>query len=297
MSEGASTPVENPYWKAAISRLSNPEMRDRAWEFYVQRLAQNPKMTDTFSGLILVLEAHGLYMLDLPKALHDAAVTPLEAETARFHETVEESVNRHKQIAQDNLRACEKILQTAETATTAVRVLDDAIRQGWQTVDTAKLAERIQQDMEETLLRPLAQQCRELEAATPAILQASGKLKESARELQNLHSKGVLFILMVACLVVMGGCFFYGWHLLSERYSRKIDLALARIESVEGQNREAFSKLMAMNVPIHVVPVVDGNDKAIPGKFALIMRKADDTRLEDSKSGKEATIFFREKSY
>lgn len=272
-------------------------MRDRAWEFYVQRLAQNPKMADTFSGLILVLEAHGLYMLDLPKALHDATVTPLEAETARFREAAEESVNRHKQVAQDNLHACEKILHTAETATAAVRALDDAIRDGWQTVDTAKLAERIQQDMEKALLQPLAKQCQELEAATPAILLAAGKLKESARELQILHSKGVLFVLMVACLVVMGGCFFYGWNLLAERYSRKIGLALAKIEFVGGQNREAFSKLLAMNVPIHVVPVVDNNDKVIPGKFALIMQKADETRLENSKSGKEATIFFREKSY
>lgn len=136
-----------------------------------------------------------------------------------------------------------------------------------------------------------------MEAATPTILEASSKLNESARELQTLHSKAVPFVLAVACLVVMGGCFLYGWHLLSERYSLKIALALARIESVEGRNREAFSKLTAMNVPIHVVPVVDGNEKVIPGKFALIMQKADDTRLENTDDGRQGVIFFRKTSY
>ncbi|HEY5705877.1 MAG TPA: hypothetical protein VIS96_09920 [Terrimicrobiaceae bacterium] len=48
-----------PYWKAAISCLPSQEMRDAAWEFFVRHLAQNPKMADTFSGVILVMQANG----------------------------------------------------------------------------------------------------------------------------------------------------------------------------------------------------------------------------------------------
>ena len=56
-----------PYWKAAISCLPTQEMRDAAWEFFVRHFAQNPKMADTFSGVILVMQANGLYMLEAPK--------------------------------------------------------------------------------------------------------------------------------------------------------------------------------------------------------------------------------------
>ena len=52
------------YWKAAISCLPTQETRDAAWEFFVRHFSQNPKMADTLSGLILVMQANGLYMLE-----------------------------------------------------------------------------------------------------------------------------------------------------------------------------------------------------------------------------------------
>ena len=68
------------YWKAAISRLPTQEMRDAAWEFFVRHFSQNPKMADTLSGLILVMQANGLYMLKAPKIVHDQAIDPLGME-------------------------------------------------------------------------------------------------------------------------------------------------------------------------------------------------------------------------
>ena len=47
-------------------------MRDAAWEFFVRHLAQNPKMADTFSGVILVMQANGLYMLKVPSGVFRA---------------------------------------------------------------------------------------------------------------------------------------------------------------------------------------------------------------------------------
>ena len=77
---------EWPYWKAAISCLPTQEMRDAAWEFFVRHLAQNPKMADTFSGVILVMQANGLYMLKVPKLVHDEALVPLGREVFRLRD-------------------------------------------------------------------------------------------------------------------------------------------------------------------------------------------------------------------
>jgi hypothetical protein len=60
------------YWKAAISCLPTPETRDAAWEFFVRHFSQNPKMADTLSGLILVMQANGLYMLEAPRVVREA---------------------------------------------------------------------------------------------------------------------------------------------------------------------------------------------------------------------------------
>ena len=77
------------YWKAAISCLPTQETRDAAWEFFVRHFSQNPKMADTLSGLILVMQANGLYMLEAPKTLREQIVDPLHEVLTRFRHGVE----------------------------------------------------------------------------------------------------------------------------------------------------------------------------------------------------------------
>ena len=83
-------------------------MRDAAWEFFARHLAQNPKMADTFSGVILVMQAHGLYMLKVPKLVHDGALVPLGTEISRLRDETAEPVNRHAEATRDNFAICEK---------------------------------------------------------------------------------------------------------------------------------------------------------------------------------------------
>ena len=123
---------EWPYWKAAISCLPSQEMRDAAWEFFVRHLAQNPKMADTFSGVILVMQANGLYMLKVPKLVHDEALVPLGREVSRLRDEMAETVSRHAEVTRDSFAVCEKTRQVAEAAVTVAKELDDAIRGGWR---------------------------------------------------------------------------------------------------------------------------------------------------------------------
>ena len=297
MNEETQEHSEWPYWKAAISCLPSQEMRDAAWEFFVRHLAQNPRMADTFSGVILVMQANGLYMLKVPKLIHDEALVPLGREVSRFRDELAETANRHAEVTKDTFAVCEKTQQIAEVAATAVKELDDAIHHGWREVNTEKLAGRIQEEMEATLIGPLAAQCRQVEEMTHALKDAADQLKESACKLRAFHFKGILVVMMVTCLVVIGGCFSLGWWKLSRHYDRMVDAALERILSVNASNREAFTQLTKLNAPIRVVPALDSRKRAIPGKFALIMEHAEDIGMQDTPYGKRVAIYFEKAFY
>jgi hypothetical protein len=179
-----------PYWKAAISCLPSQEMRDAAWEFFVRHLAQNPKMADTFSGVILVMQANGLYMLKVPKLVHDEALVPLGWEVSRLRDEMAETVSRHAEVTRDTFAVCEKTRQLAESAAMAAKELDDAIRDGWREVNTEKLAGRIQAEVEATLLRPLVAQCRQVEEMTPALRDAADQIEGVRMQTPRLSFQG-----------------------------------------------------------------------------------------------------------
>ena len=285
---------EWPYWKAAISCLPSQEMRDAAWEFFMRHLAQNPKMADTFS---VVMQANGLYMLKVPKLVHDEALVPLGREVSRLRDEMAETLSRHAEVTRDTFAVCEKTRQVAETAAKAAKELDDAIRHGWREVNTEKLAVRIQGELETALLRPLVAQWRQVEEMTPTLRDAADQLKESASKLRAFHFKGILAVMLAACLIVMGGSFAYGWWNLSRHYDRMVDAALKRILSVNTGNQEAFTRLTEMNVPIRVLPVTDSKKQTIPRKFALVMDHAEDVAVEDTPDGKRVAIYFEKAAY
>ena len=277
------------YWKAAISRLPTQEKRDAAWEYFVRHFSQNPKMADTLSGLILVMQANGLYMLDAPKIVHEQAIEPLNGAVTRFKEELDRAINLHKHVA---TQAC----HSAETAVKAVKGLDDTIRHGWREVDTEKLAERVHAELEGTLLQPIATQCRQLENTVPALNEALQRMEDSTRKLRAFHFKGILAAMCVSCLVIMGGGFAYGWWKLSHHYDQLVDAALERMLLVNKSNEEAFTHLTKLNTPIRVVPVTDNRKRIIPGKFALVMDHAEGVGIEDTPEGKRVAIYFEKSS-
>ena len=64
------------YWQAVISALS-PEKQAAAWQFFQEReLGLAKGATDTLSGLVLLLEANGLFMDACAKRLADTVAIP-----------------------------------------------------------------------------------------------------------------------------------------------------------------------------------------------------------------------------
>ena len=62
------------YWQAVIGALP-AEKRDAAWRFYAEReLGRAPEARDTLSGLVLLLEANGLFMERCARTLQESAL-------------------------------------------------------------------------------------------------------------------------------------------------------------------------------------------------------------------------------
>jgi hypothetical protein len=278
------------YWKAAISCLPTPETRDAAWEFFVRHFSQNPKMADTLSGLILVMQANGLYMLEAPRVVREQIVDPLHEALTRFSTELNRPIDRHQEIATE-------ATQSTERAVTAIKGLERAIRSGWQQVNATSLAERVHAELEATLLQPLASQCRVLEQTAPAVNKALERMENSARQLRGYHFKSILAAMLITCLAIAGACFVLGWSKLSRHYELKVKAALERLLSVNATNEETFTQLTKMNVPIRVVPVVDSRKQPIPRKFALVVDHAEDVGIEEMGAGKRAAIYFEQSSY
>jgi hypothetical protein len=278
------------YWKAAISCLPTQETRDAAWKFFIRHFSQNPKMADTLSGLILVLQANGLYMLEAPRMVREQVIDPLHETLTRFGTELNRAVDRHQWIAAE-------VTQSTEVAVSAITGLEGAIRSGWQEINAPGLAKRVHAELEATLLQPLANQCRALEQAAPAVNAALERMENSTRQLRGYHFKSILVAMLIGCLAIAGGCFVLGWSKLSRHYELKVEAALERVVSVNATNEETFTQLTKMNVPIRLVPVVDNHKQPIAGKFALVVDHAEDVAIEEVSDGKRAAIYFEQSSY
>lgn len=68
--------VPADYWQAVIATLP-PEKRDAAWRFYAEHgLEVAHEARDTFSGLLLLLEANGLFMERCAQTLQESSTAP-----------------------------------------------------------------------------------------------------------------------------------------------------------------------------------------------------------------------------
>ena len=68
--------VPPDYWQAVIAALP-PEKRDAAWRFYAEHgLEVAHEARDTLSGLLLLLEANGLFMERCARTLQESGAAP-----------------------------------------------------------------------------------------------------------------------------------------------------------------------------------------------------------------------------
>lgn len=280
---------DHRYWKAAISHLPTQMQRDAAWEFFINRFVGNPNTADTISGVVMVMEAHGLYMLALPRKFHDEAVTPLATAMSQFHEDSLKLLEQQEGANRATLDACEKAQETAKSAADAVTKLDEAIRQGWQEVKTDKLTERIQRELEQTVFHPLSAQCGRLEEVAPIVTAAVDQLVKSASKLRAFHFRGIILAIVLSSLAIVG---VYLWK-LNKDFDLKSKAALEALHNTNSINREAYEKLDSLGARIRVIGAKDERGNPVPDHYALVMDAGYDVVVRDSPKGKQAGLFFR----
>ena len=281
--------TDHDYWKAAISHLPTAQQRDAAWEFFVSRFAGNAQTADTLSGTIMVMEAHGLYMLAFPKRFHTEAVAPLAAMLHACRESFDQFLQQQKEANTATVEAWEKSQQTAREALQAVEKFDDAVREGWKEVNTEQLAIRVHEELESTLFKPLAFQCHQLEETTPVVTEAIEQLVKSAQKLRGFHFRGILLGLLIAFLGLTGACFWY----LKQEHERKLRQEVRLLVSTSSQNREAFEQLDLLGAKIRVTHPVDERGYPNREEYALVMDAGHGVSVMDSQKGKWAAIYFR----
>jgi hypothetical protein len=238
----------------------------------------------------MVMEAHGLYMLAFPRRFYDEAVAPLTASMERFHEDSLQLLTQQANGNRATLEASEKARQTAKAAAASMEKLEEAIRSGWREVNTAELSQKIENEVEQTLLRPLSVQCRQLEEeVAPAITKAATELEESARKLRIFHFRGILLCLVMMFAAITGG---YAWYLKQE-HDRELWSAARRLETTASHNREAFQQLDLLGAKIRVRHPVDERGRPAKDQFVLVMDAGYEVVVMDSQKGKWAGIYFR----
>ena len=259
------------------------------WEFLLRHFSQNPKMADALSSMILVMQANGLCMLDAPKIIHEQAIDSLNGALSRFHEELDHAIIRHKHVATE---ACRNRGDCSHGGQAVGRHNPPRLAGS----EYGKAGRTSSCELEGTLLKPLAIQCRQLEKAAPALKDAVQRMEDSTRKLRAFHFKGILAAM--SCLVIMGGCFAYGWWKLSRHYDKLVDTALERMLLVNTRNEEAFTQLTKLNAPIRVMPTTDSRKRVIPGKFALIMEHGEDVGASRTlRTGRGSAPYFEKSSY
>ena len=276
------------YWKAAISALPTAEKRDAAWEFYLEKLAGD-QAGDTLSGLILLLEANGAFLLTLPEKFHAELIGPVADQLRALREELHEGAERQRaslraaDAANEGLEKANQLLAGA-SAELAAR-MHAAARQ----IDVTTLACQVHHQLETSMIAPLRLALRDLPKQSQRIADATSAAESSVQAWRQVHLGGLILNVSLAVLLIgillFGVAWFHLQHNLNERLAEEI----GRIP----KNQETFRRAVLLDVPMHLTRWSDQNGEVVPGGYAFTIEHAEDVTIQSTDNGKRGVIFFK----
>ena len=203
------------YWKAAISALP-AEKRDAAWEFYLEKFA-GTTAGDTLSGLILLLEANGAFLLTLPATFQAELIQPLTEELA----AIRKELHDHVESQRATLRALDTANERIESANrqfadTTIEFASNMSAAGRQ-IDVRALADRIIAELQSSITSPVQRALRDVPEQTKRIRAATDAAESSIKQWHALHADGVAFNAAVVTFVVTSVIFAIFWACFHSR--------------------------------------------------------------------------------
>jgi hypothetical protein len=199
MSEGDQD-VSRRYWKAAISTLPTAEKRDAAWEFYVDKLA-GTSAGDTLSGLILLLEANGAFLLSLPEKFHAELTQPITEQLAAMREELRVNVETQRATLRAADEANESMARANQQLANTTVDFANKVHAAARLIDTTALASQVCAELESSIVSPLRVALRDVPEQTKRIKAATEAAESSIKEWHELHFDGIV---LNACLVTLG---------------------------------------------------------------------------------------------
>jgi hypothetical protein len=288
VSDGDDQHPSRRYWKAAISALPTAEKRDAAWEFYLERFAGD-RAADTLSGLILLLEANGAFLLTLPEKFHAEMTRPVAEQLGALRAELHDNAERQRaslraaDAANEELEKANKWLAGAGDELAAK--LNAAARQ----IDVAALACQVRQQLETSTIAPLRLALRDLPEQSRRIAAATSAAESSVQAWRQVHLGGIILNSSLAVLLVGALLFGLAWIRLQRRFDERLAAEMDRITGIQ----ESFAEAALLDVPFHLRRWSDQDGKVVPGGYAITVDHAEDAAILPGDGGKRGVIFFK----
>jgi hypothetical protein len=202
--------VSRRYWKAAISALPTAEKRDAAWEFYLDKFA-GTNAGDTLSGLVLLMEANGAFLLTLPEKFHEELTRPVTeqlcAMRGELHANVESqrAMLRAIDAADESMEKANR--QLANTTAEFTSKIHAAARQ----IDTTALASQVHAELESAIVSPLRLALRDVPEQTKRIKAATEAAETSIKDWHAIHFDGIVLNTFLATFFAAAVLFCIVW--------------------------------------------------------------------------------------
>ena len=288
MSQDGEQDSSRRYWKAVISALPTAEKRDAAWEFYLDRFAGG-KAGDTLSGLILLLEANGSFLLTLPEKFHAELTRPVAEQLSALREELHDNTERQRaalraaDVANESLEKANQFL--ASTSTELADKVGAAIRQ----VDVAALAQEVHARLETSTVAPLRVALRDLPEQSKRIATATAAAESSVQTWRQVHLGGIIFTISLAVLLAGSLLFGFGWVRLQCHFHERLAAEIVRLN----ESGETLQQAALLNVPVQLMPWTDQNGTPIASGHAFVINHAEDVAMQIVGGQKRGVIFFK----
>jgi len=204
--------VSRRYWKAAISALPTAEKRDAAWEFYLERFADT-SAGDTLSGLILLMEANGAFLLTLPEKFHHELTQPIIEQLRAMRQELQTNVETQRLMLRAADVANESMERAGQHLANTTVDFANKVQAASRLIDTTALASQVGADLQSSVVSPIRLALRNVPEQTKRIEAATQAAEASIKKWHALHFDGIVFNSCLATLGIAGllFCLFWFW--------------------------------------------------------------------------------------
>jgi hypothetical protein len=280
-------PDSRRYWRAAISHLIDPQKRDAAWEFYLRKL-EGRKIGDTFSGLVLLLEANGVFLSSLPERIQLELMEPFAERFATIKAHLAQQEARQREILERLEKAAERNKDTNTRAIVAVATAEGALRKAATALDASSVVREVKSQIEEEALIPFKRVLKDLAAGSKSITEATRAAETAVARWRRVHLGGVAAGLLALSAVVVVGAIVWLHGQFKQDFEKRFTAAVMQLDT----SREAFFQLAQRGIGVHMVRTrVDG--KVVPDSYTIMVDGAENAYPEESQSGRRGIVIVK----